>query len=235
MAGPAFCSDADVAARCEGDYDVLVATPGRVLARGVDGAIGSEDRWTLTSISNDFAGQGVAAGHVLVIASGSRAQTGDTPDEFEVADVPSGGVTLKRIGEDAGVGFPPGPAGAVQFRVATVGHRIRRVTARLMERFKITLATETELPVALADAACLWVVKDLYLEKARQSDKPDDFFKKYGAFKAELETILRSLDPSYGTMPGGPVRVGALPADPLHPDPARPPIGWPYSGPWPVL
>jgi hypothetical protein len=120
-----FCCDEDIAGQCPGDFMTLCPS-WQQIASGSDGAFLSTDLWTLTT-SVGLAAQGLAVGHVVNLSKGII--TGSTRPYFSgqgplygVAAVTSAGVTLRQIGQPAGVGAPPSPAGGMTGVAFTVNH-----------------------------------------------------------------------------------------------------------------
>src|SRR5690349_9570664 len=100
----AFATDEDLVLRLGEDF-AKVAPLDQTLAAGNDGAFASGARWTLTSASVDFAGQGVLPGMVALVTLPRRGLGPET--QALAVDSVASGVTLRRKGLAPGAGQPP--------------------------------------------------------------------------------------------------------------------------------
>jgi hypothetical protein len=115
-----------------------------------------------------------------------------------------GSVTLRRKGQPAGVGMPPGGAnglGGVKFKVATLGPQIALTSIDVNRRFGIAnglyagrVASELADPTEIRDAVVLTVLYRQFLDASREVAGPaDTFAAKAQAVKAELDDLLARL------------------------------------------
>lgn len=205
----AFATDEEVCLRALGDFDRLRPAD-QLRAGGNDGAFSAGDRWTLASAS---AAAGLAAGSVEagMVARISLPGQGVAPDVqfLAVASASSSGLALRRLGEPAGVGQPPGPAaGATNLKwvVATMKPQLLRATFELDQRFGIDEAVYGARTADLYDpdelkAACvLTVLWKLYQAEATTGSptaKEGDsaaLWTKAAQMKSELDEVLARLD-----------------------------------------
>ena len=130
-----------------------------------------------------------------------------------VATAP-GSVTLRRKGQLAGVGMPPGTAdglGGVRFRVTTLGPQIALASADVNRRFGISDGlypgrTPAQLadPAEIRDAVVLTVMSRQYLDASREVAAPaDTFAAKAQAVRAELDDLLARLAVHWNRAGGG--------------------------------
>jgi hypothetical protein len=128
-------TDEDVILEAPMDFAVLCPRDQR-LAWGVDGVFASEDRWRLQSASVDFEGQGLTAGSVVQLL-GPSAYFKPPGEALVVESVSGNTVELRRKGQGAGVGQPPGPVEGltgVEFVVTTLGPQIARAAGDVERR-----------------------------------------------------------------------------------------------------
>jgi hypothetical protein len=199
-----YCSDEDLALRAGADFGDLV--PGdQSYAAGNDGTFSPSDRWTLASASADFAGQGVAAGMVALIALPRRGIVPET-QQLVVASVSGAGATLRRKGFAPGVGQPPAPpegCDGVQFTVATLRPQILAATYDLNRRYGVddlVLGRRTSDlydPTELIQACVLTVLVARYHAVAKAADPETKdggdaptLWGKARQYKRELEELL---------------------------------------------
>jgi hypothetical protein len=196
-----YATDEDIALRASADFSLLCPRDQKVAA-GTDGAFFTSDPWTLTSATADFHALGVAAGQVVQLESPGSGQPGG--EGLAVVSTAPGSVTLRRKGQPAGVGMPPGPAaglGGVRFKVATLGPQVALAAADINRRFGIANglypgrnASELADPGELRDAVVLTVLYRQYLDASREVAGPaDSFAAKAQAAKAELDDLLARL------------------------------------------
>ena len=206
-----YATDEDIALRASADFSLLCPRDQKV-ASGTDGAFLASDPWTLTSSSADFHALGVAAGQVVQIEAPASGQM-PAAECLVVVGTGPGSVTLRRKGQPAGVGMPPGPAaglGGVRFKVVTLGPQIALASADINRRFGIAnasypgrSASELADPTEVRDAVVLTVLYRQYLDASREVAGPvDSFAAKAQAVKAELDDLLARLT-LHWNRPGG--------------------------------
>lgn len=193
-----YATDEDVVLRASADF-VMLCPRDQMVASGLDGVFESADRWTLSSSTVDFEGQGVARGQVVQLV-GPPAGFGPPGELMVVESVDAGSVLLRRKGQGAGVGQPPGPVSGltgVEFVVATLGPQIKRVCDDLNRRFGIDerrvgrRSVDLADPGALRDAAVLGVLHGQYLDMSREAGGTSDVFAaKARLIKTELDELL---------------------------------------------
>lgn len=206
-----YCTDEDVARRAWGDYAAL-CPPGQKLAAGTDGVFYADDRWTLASASADFLAQGVAAGNVVRLSQAQGAGSAFAPggELFAVASVATGQVTLRRLGQAAGVGQPPAPAAGltgVVFSVPTFGPQVDVASYDANQFFGIDANILAKSPARLYDQrelqsyTVLTVLKRAYAIEVKQ--KAEDYALKLQQVAAELEELRSRLVLRWGPLGQG--------------------------------
>ncbi len=209
-----YATDEDIALRASADFTLLCPRDQKV-ASGSDGAFSSSDPWTLTSATADFQALGVAAGQVVQIKSTGSGQP--TDQDLVVVGTGPGAVTLRRKGQPAGVGMPPGAGGlsGLKFNTWTLGPQIALASTDINHRFGITdgrypghVAAELADPTELRDAVVLTVMYRQYLGISRvmneSPDMPgDNFAARARAIKAELDDLLARLALHWNPAPAG--------------------------------
>lgn len=191
-----YATDEDLAVRAAGDF-ALLCPKDQKLAEGSDGAFAASDRWTLNSASNDFQALGVKPGHIVQL---TKQGVFRGTEEFAVAVVAPGSVTLRRKGLAAGLGLPPGSLGGVSgvnFTVATLQPQIERASYDLNRRYTIDdlvcgrRSTDLYDPREVTDACVLEVLWTQYTAMSRNAGEHSDHFaRQAGNRKAELEALL---------------------------------------------
>jgi len=204
--GLVFCTDEDIAGQCPGDFMTLCPA-WQQIASGSDGAFLSTDPWTLTTAVN-LGAQGLAVGHVVALRGGSV--TGSSPGRpyfsgagnlYGVAAVTSEGVTLRQLGQPAGLGAAPAPAAGltgVTFTVNTLAPQIVNATLDAKNEFGIDDNIFMQSTPRLYDPngellryTVLKVLVDQYTNEAR-SDK-GDYALKVKVYGAQLANVHRRL------------------------------------------
>jgi hypothetical protein len=207
-----FACDEDVADRAGGDFTTLCAD-WNLLAGGSDGSFAPDDPWTLLSATVDFAAQGLAKGHVMILSKPTTVFHGQA-QLFAVESSAPFAVTLRRLGQPPSLGQPPAPAEgltAVEFRSLTMGPQIEEATYNLMQRFGLDINRPGRQPASVYDlrvlrrAAVLSVLYDRYASEARTPD--GEFFQKYLAIKYDLNDTLSQCELRFGA--AGDNRPGA--------------------------
>lgn len=203
---PPYATDEDIALRASADFPLLCPRDQKI-ASGSDGAFPASEPWTLTSASADFLAVGATAGQVVQIEAPASGQM-PAPECLVVVSAAPGSVTLRRKGEPAGVGMPPGVAvgpAAVRFRIATLAPQIALASADINRRFGISnglypgrVAAELADPAEVRDAVVLTVLYRQYLDACRLIERSaetpgDTFAAKARAVKAELDDLLARL------------------------------------------
>ncbi len=189
-----YATDESIAIRARGDFAVL-CPEWQKLAYGTDGVVSSGSPWVLTSTAVNFATCGVTANHVLQIRkSGSVRGTGDI---LAVESVSGTSVTLRRIGQVAGVGQPPIVATSIEFVIATLDPQIEEASFALDRRFGIDPLIAGKRPADLYDvrdlreACILTVLHEGYVSEARSKD--GDFWGKAMTTKEALDEVIGRL------------------------------------------
>jgi hypothetical protein len=194
-----YATDEDIALRASADFTLLCPRDQKV-ASGSDGAFSASAPWTLTSATVDFQALGVAAGQVVHLRSPGTGQPAGE-DLVVVATAP-GAVTLRRKGEPAEVGMPPGAAGlsGVKFSILTLGPQIALASADVNRRFGIAnglypghSASELADPTELRDAVVLTILYRQYLTASREAAPSEEFAAKAQAAKGDLDDLLARL------------------------------------------
>jgi len=200
-----LATDEDIAVRASGDFAALCPKD-QTLAAGTDGVFNPGDPWTLRSASVDFHGFGLAPGQMARLAKPSTC-FGANGELFAIAAVGPGSITLRRKGQAAGIGQPPGPAAGltgVEFSARTLGPQIARASYDLDLRFGIDdlvvgrRSVDLYDPVELREAVVLTVLYRQYQDQSRQfasgSERPDDWYAaKARIIKEELDDLLDRL------------------------------------------
>ena len=196
-----FATDEHVAIRASADFVTLVPRD-NLIAYGADGVFSSGDRWTLTSATCDPSARGVRAGNCVVLTK-PTANYKPPGTVFVVSSVASGSMTLRRRGQSASVGEPPGPAAGVtgvEFSVWTFAAEIEDAYDELRRRFGIDdlisgrRSTDMFDSREIRQALVLTVLSRQYMTNARQAGtQADDFFAKAGAYKQELNDVIDRL------------------------------------------
>jgi hypothetical protein len=174
-----FATDEDIAIHAPADFTLLCPRD-QALASGLDGVFHAADRWTLRSASVNFAASGLGPGHVVQLI-GPPSAFPAPGDALVVASVSAGSVTLRRKGQAAGQGLPPGPASGltgVAFYVSTLAPQIEAAGYDLDRRFGIDPQVPGRRRGDLADArqlreaTILTVLHRRYLDLSRDAEGP---------------------------------------------------------------
>jgi len=203
-----FATDEDVAEVARGDYPLLVEE-WSTKADGDDGNFDAGQPWNLLSNATDFAVRGVEVGHVCVLGRGHAQRL----DVLGVAAVAAGSVTLRRIGQPAGEGQPPGPiAGATgrTYRFPTCGPALRTATLEIKRQLRVKDDAWLEAATDLRRAVVLYVLADMY--DAQWRDMTNSSWRTKAKEKRdELAALLGNLNQTYGIgMPGRRPEAGIL-------------------------
>jgi hypothetical protein len=198
-----YATDEEVLMTAGADF-VAVCPRAFLFASGVDGAFSPSDPWTLASASVDFAAQGVAANMVLQL-SGNRPDWKGLGGLLAVESVAGGACTLRRAGEAAGVGQPPGPPGGatgVPFLVTSLRAPIEDVAFELNEMFSIDPALVNRRPEDLYDRrifrrlTVFRVLENQYANSNRSND--GDFVMKAEYYARRYREALSSATLRWG-------------------------------------
>jgi hypothetical protein len=202
-----FCTDEDIAIRAPGDYRDLLPD-GATLAAGADGSFAAGDRWTLTSPTADFTVQGVRPGHVCQLLR-PTASFGDEGELLAVESVAGPSLTLRRLGQPAGIGQPPAPAaglGGVRFLVASLDPQIEEASYDLNQRYGVDEQIPDSAPALLArerelrQLCVLTVLARQYQAESREKD--DTFARKGTDLEAERQGMLSRVQVHWDRPPG---------------------------------
>lgn len=194
--GQSHATDEDVVIEAPADFPLLCPKDQR-LAWGLDGVFTPEDRWMLRSSSVDFEGQGIEPGKVVQLLGPSASFK--PPGEAVVVETVSGSVVVvRRKGQDAGVGQPPGPVGGVtgvEFVVTTLGPQLERASEELSRRLGLNEEDSGELSAedtgALRDVVVSAVLAQQYMVMGRETGGSGDVFgAKAVLWKSKLEERL---------------------------------------------
>ncbi len=120
-----YATDEDIALRASTDFSALCPRD-QLFASGTDGSFASSDVWTLTSASVDFAAYGLKPGQLARLTKPTTA-FGPNGELFAIHSVGTRAITLRRKGQEAGVGQPPSPQGGltgVEFSVRSLGPQL---------------------------------------------------------------------------------------------------------------
>lgn len=200
-----YATDEDVALVAGDDFGALAARSLK-LGEGDDGVFALNRPWQIDSSAVNFAAQGVAARHVLLLyepaASFGRIATGEA---FAVQAVSGGSCYLRRLGEAPGVGQPAAPAEGlvgVRFACLTFRSQIDRASYLANRLCGIDPAEPGRGPTdvtdlrELRDWTVLTVLKWAYssMPKAENSD----FATKLGLVSIELNQVEARLRVRWG-------------------------------------
>lgn len=204
MAGPSnsllatvYADDEDIAIRCGPDYATLVPHD-QLLAQGADGVFSNANRWQLASASNDFAGQGVAVGNVVILTAPSPFR--GAGNKYAVSAVSGSTITLRNIGQPDNVGLPPGPAAGligVNFTIKTFGPQLEDTSYQLNTRFGIDPSFTLTSPSQVYDlrqlnqACVLTVIVRALATSTRTKD---------GDFAAKISVFANARDSALGLL-----------------------------------
>ena len=221
----AYASDEDLAIRAAADF-VQLCPADQCVARGVDGAFSAQSPWTLSSATVDFDAFGVAPG-MLAVVTLPRGASGSFDEQLVVGSVAPGAITLRRKGQAAGVGQPPGLGGATgrKFAVLSMLPQLIRASYDLNRRFGVDDLVLGRRKADLYDAAelvhatALTVLAWQYPAQAGDArDGKDDGFRGKGRLAGkELDDLLARValhwlptDPGAIDQPTASVRVARL-------------------------
>ena len=193
-----YATDEDIALRAPADFAILCPRDQK-LAGGADGAFSPSDPWTLRSTSVDFSARGLSPGQVVLLTKPTA--TFRPPGEaLVIVSVAPGAVTLRRKGQPAGAGQPPGPAvglSGVEFAINTLGPQIERASYDLNRRYGVDdlvagrRAADLHDRREVCEATVLTVLSRQYLAMSRETgDQGDPFAAKAQLAKAELDELL---------------------------------------------
>lgn len=193
-----YATDEHVAIRAPGDYSVLCPRF-QSLAYGVDGVFQSGTRWTLESVSVNFEANGVQPGNVALLTKPISMYRG-SGDLLAIDSVNGSSLSLRRLGCQPGIGFPPGAVGgttAVEFLVATLAPQIEDASFDINQTYNIDPDLPGRQPADVKDlrelrAACvLRVLVNRYADANREA--AGDFTDKLRFYGKELTEVLGRL------------------------------------------
>lgn len=147
-----YATDEDVLALAGSDFQVI-CPPWSKFAEGTDGVFAMGSPWVLTSASNDFVAQGLAANMVIQLR-GPAAHFKGGGDLMAIETVAQHSLTLRRPGEGLGSGMPPAPAAGltgVSFLVTSLKKQLEDVSYQLNEQFSIDPALPNRAPGDIYD------------------------------------------------------------------------------------
>ena len=130
-----YATDESIAIRASGDFAAL-CPDWQKLAAGTDGVFNISTPWVLTSASNDFGS--VSVNNVIQLTAPKSAFRGGG-EYLAVESVAPNTLTLRRLGQSASTGLPPGLGGvtSVAFTVATLYPQIEEASYDINRRFSI--------------------------------------------------------------------------------------------------
>ena len=189
-----YATDEEVALCIPRDY-ASVCPVWQSLASGVDGTFEPNAPWVLTSTSVNFQTMGVGPGNVVSL---DKSSVGLEKGSLFAVDSASGGsLMLRRLGQQLGVGMPPGPLGGtsgVKFDVRTFSLQIDDASYDVNRIFGIDPDIPNRSPSQLRDLRELrrltatMVAVRAFTENSEE--KADDFARKL-ALLADQESRLR--------------------------------------------
>jgi hypothetical protein len=193
-----YATDEDVSLRATADF-ALLCPKDQKLAWGNDGQFSADAPWVLTSPSVNFQAYGVAPGNVVQLTQ--PVPYFRPPGElYAVVAAAPNSVTLRRRGQSAGVGLPPGPAAGLaqaEFTVTTLGPQIALASYELNRRFGIDDLIAGRRPCDLFDrdevreATVLTVLYRQYMDMCRSGATGGDALAyKAHMYKQELDDLL---------------------------------------------
>jgi len=196
-----FATDEHIAIRASADFPTLVPRD-NLVAYGADGVFSSGSRWALTSATVDASAQGAKAGHVVLLTK-PTATFRSPGSALVVSSVAANSLTLRRKGQTAGVGEPPGPVAGVtgvEWAIYSFAAELEDAYDELRRRFGIDDNVNGRRTSDLFDAReirqalVLTVLSRQYLTNARQAgSQSDDFAAKAKAYKQELNDVIGRL------------------------------------------
>jgi len=225
MAVVAYCSDENVAITATSDYALIVRGAKR-RAYGIDG-VTTADPWVLSSASNDFVTQGLAAGDVIQLPERGKTKVGGSSGGlFAVAEVLTATtIRLRTLGGTAGEDFPPHPANTsgLEFLVESAYAQIIEAARTIAMWLRTDPAAPETYPADVVTAddyrqLSIWLaLASLYRGDWREADpNRDTWFKKSEKYQALAEgyfaALMRKIDATFGPSGGTPV-VGQMTAD----------------------
>ena len=173
-----YATDEDVFRLYPDQFPMLVPSS-QVRAAGNDGVFQAGERWTLESESVQFLGR-VSGGMVieLVKVSGRPFHWPASGLYMAIETVTLNSVILANIGEELGVGEPPGPVGGlegVEFFVRTLYPQIEDASFELNRRYGIDPRIPSRMPTDLYEIrdlrrACIQMVVEDRIASAVRSD-----------------------------------------------------------------
>jgi hypothetical protein len=205
---PLYATDEHVAIRATADFPVLCPA-WQTLASGSDGVISHTTPWVLSSASNTFDTQGVAAQHVIHL-TGPRTAFPGGGILLAVDSALDGSVTLRRIAYPLNAGMPPTRVdlSGVSFTINTLTPQIESATMDLKKRFMIDEYANTYRMSAwiyqgaedayreLRDACVLSVLVDRYTAEVRT--ERGDFALKLTRVRQQLDDVLARVQVRWG-------------------------------------
>lgn len=209
MAVAPFCTDENIALRCQDDFAHL-APEGNRLAYGTDGVLSDDAPWVLESASTDFGSLGVGPGHVVLIQTQSAQRYGPmspSGDILAVVSASGSSLTTRRVGMDAGSGYPPCPPGGIsglRFVVKTLAPQIEEASYEITQKYAMFSWLDERTPSDLTEIRQLrklcveMVLRDRYFDMAKQNDANDLWLMKGRAFAALAADTVRQIDLRWG-------------------------------------
>jgi hypothetical protein len=197
-----YAVDEDLYVVGGGDFAVIVPRSNR-MAAGSDGVFAANAPWVLSSASNAFISQGLAAGMMVEIKGPTT--TYNPPQFLAIETVAANSLTLRRPGSPTGEGLGPGPAAGltgVTFTVHTLKPQIENAAFELNRRWSVDPRLSGRKPVDLYEPrvfrrlTALWVLYQQYGNLNRA--KTGDFADKVAFYKHEFDEALASCTVEWG-------------------------------------
>jgi hypothetical protein len=217
---PVFASDEDVYVRCTGDYGII-APPSQMLAQGIDGVFEPNAPWILSSASNNFQSQGVAAQNIIWL-QGPAANFRGTGIFMAVDSATGNQITLRRPMHPLFMGMPPAPVAGitgVTFTIQTLYPQIEEASYYLKQTFMIDesiayrsswwIYKGTEDAYRVLKRLCiLRVLIDRYTAEVRE--ERGDFEMKRRQFGIEYKDVFGGVQVRWGSFGNSAEPTGAL-------------------------
>ncbi len=203
---PVYCTDEDILVHAGGDF-ALLCPPWQQMAAGSDGAFAPGAPWVLTSVSVNFASNGVSPNQVVWLTA-PRSQFPGGGHFLAIEAVSGSSVTLRRPYKGPGIGQPPSPSAGltnVAFTVSTLDPQIAEASYDLKQRYAIDDLAGGGLSRSsswIYDLQVLRVatVYSVLLERYTQETRAErgDFERKVVRFRQKLDDALARVQVRWG-------------------------------------
>lgn len=198
-----YATDEAIAIRDISAYTALCPISQSV-ASAADGIFSSGFPWDLSSASKAFQSLGVKANHVIRL-TGPKAQYLGSGQLLAIESASGSSVTLRRLGQDIGVGEPPAPAvglTGVTFQILTYDAQIQVASKDLNRTYSIDPNSALNGPSGLTDtedleqACVLKVLIARLLAETQQRDQTWGL--KLQNYRQELADVMTRLQLRWG-------------------------------------